>query len=488
MLINFGAVLNIVSVLAILLGGFMLSALLFSFGDPIGSQLAILYAAAICISIGAIGWYFTRNANKKIGKREGYLVVALGWVAISFGSTLPYLFSGALSGMANAIFESVSGLTTTGASVMTDIEIMPRGILFWRSLTHWIGGMGIIVLTIAILPLLGIGGVELFVAESPGPTTDKIHPRIKETAKRLWYVYVGLTALQTVILMLEGMSFFDAINHSFATMATGGFSTKNASIAFYKSPLIEYTIAFFMFLAGANFTILYFGLTGKFKKVWGSDEFKAYTIFVLAMMLMTTFMVYYYTDMPLEKSFRDATFMLISLITTTGFITADYTSWAPVLTMLFFGMLFIGGCAGSTAGAIKIIRHLVFFKNSFLEFKRLLHPRALIRVKIDQQLVPGTVLTHILVFLLLYLIVFIVGSFVMSIILSEFDQPILTSIGGVATCLGNVGPGIGKLGPMDNFSAVPDSGKWVLSLLMLLGRLELYTILILFTPYFWRMN
>jgi trk system potassium uptake protein len=488
MLVNFAAVFNIVSILATILGGFMLSALFFSFGDPPESQLAILYAAATCISIGALGWYFTKNASKKIGKREGYLVVSLGWFGISFCSALPYVFSGALPDMANAFFESVSGLTTTGASVMTDIEVMPRGILFWRSLTHWIGGMGIIVLTIAILPLLGIGGVELFVAESPGPTTDKIHPRIKETAKRLWYVYVGLTAILTVILMLEGMNFFDAINHSFATMATGGFSTKNASIAFYNSPLIEYTIAFFMFLAGANFTIIYFGLTGKFKKVWGSDEFKAYIIFVLAMMVLTTTMVYYYTEMPLEKSFRNATFMLLSLITTTGFITADYTSWAPVLTILFFGLLFIGGCAGSTAGSIKIIRHLVFFKNSFLEFKRLLHPRAMIRVKIDQQLVPGTVLTHILVFLLLYLIVFIVGSFVMSIILAEFEQPILTSIGGVATCLGNVGPGIGKLGPMDNFSAVPDSGKWVLSILMLLGRLELYTILILFTPYFWRMN
>jgi trk system potassium uptake protein len=488
MIINFGAVFNIVSVLAILLGGFMLTALLFSFGDPSGSQLAILYASATPISIGALGWYFTKNASKKIGKREGYLVVSLGWVVISVCSALPYLFSGAMSGWADAVFESVSGLTTTGASVMTDIEVMPQGILFWRSLTHWIGGMGIIVLTIAIFPLLGIGGVELFVAESPGPTTDKIHPRIKETAKRLWYVYVGLTVLLTIILTLEGMSFFDAISHAFATMATGGFSTKNASIAFYKSPLIEYTIIFFMFLAGMNFTLIYFGLKGKFKKVWSSDEFKAYLLFVLFMSLVTTSLVYFYTDMPLEKSFRDATFMLISLITTTGFVTADYTSWAPVLTMLFFGLLFIGGCAGSTAGSIKIIRHLVFFKNSFLEFKRLLHPRALIRVKIDQQLVAGRILTHILVFLLLYLIIFIIGSIIMSIILSDFEQPILTAIGGVATCLGNVGPGIGKLGPMDNFSAVPDSGKWILSFLMLLGRLELYTILILFTPYFWRTN
>lgn len=487
-MINFGLVANVVGVLLVVVGGFMLTALPFSFYFESGDVLPLLYSALVTAAVGAGMYFSTPRAKKHIGKREGYLIVALGWLGVSFFSTLPYLISGVFPDLSNAFFESVSGLTTTGASVLSDIESAPKGILFWRSMTQWIGGMGIIVLTVAIFPLLGIGGVELFVAEAPGPTSDKIHPQIKETAKRFWLIYVGLTFLLTLLLCLGGMGFFDAINHSLTTMATGGFSTKNASVAYFDTPFIQYVILAFMFIAGVNYTVIYYGLTRRFTKVWGSDEFKAYVVLVMLLIVVVTAAVYSITDLPLEQAFRDVAFQIVSIITTTGFVSADYTAWAPAITLLFFVLLFIGACAGSTSGGIKIIRHLVFFKNSFLEFKRLLHPKAMIRIKVDKQVVAPRILTHILVFLLIYMIMFVGGSVTMAVILADFEQPILTAIGAVATCLGNVGPGIGKVGPLDNFANIPASGKWVLSFLMLLGRLELFTLLILFIPYFWRMQ
>ena len=485
-MINKGVVINVVGVLLVLLGGFMLTALPFSIYFDEGDLLPIVLAAGTAIGLGTFTWYLTRNTSKKIGKKEGFLIVATGWIFISLFSALPYLYAGVINTPASAFFESVSGLTTTGATVLNDIEATPKGILFWRSLTQWIGGMGIIVLTVAIFPLLGIGGVELFVAEAPGPTSDKIHPRIKETAKRLWFIYVGFTITLTIILFILGMSFFDAINHALTTMATGGFSTKNASIAHFANPAIHYVLIFFMFCAGINYTIIYYALKGNFRKVWSSDEFKTYVILVSALILVVSLALFFISDHQAESAFRDAAFQIISIITTTGFVSADYTSWAPSITLLFFCLLFVGACAGSTSGGIKIIRHLVFFKNSRLELKRLLHPKAIIRTKIDGKVVSRKILTHILVFLLLYLIIFISGSLLMSIVLHNSDQPFMTAIGAVATSLGNVGPAIGELGPEDNFAAVPAIGKWLLILLMLLGRLELFTLFIIFTPHFWR--
>jgi len=486
-MIKIGAVLKVLGVLLMVLSVLMLSSLPFSFYYGGEDAMALLCSALVTASSGLGLWYFFKK-QEKVGKREGYLIVALGWMSMGLVSMLPYLFSGVLPEITNAFFESISGLTTTGASVINDIEAVPKGVLFWRSLTQWIGGMGIIVLTVAIFPLLGIGGVELFIAEAPGPTSDKIHPRIKETAKRLWFIYVGLTALLSILLYLCGMNFYDSINHGLTTMATGGFSTKNASIAYFDVPLIQYLLTFFMFLAGTNYTIIYFGLKGKLRKVWKSDEFKTYVILLLSLMFFITFLVYNFTDHPLEKSFRDSAFQIVSIITTTGFVSADYTSWSPGLTLVFFCLLFIGGCAGSTSGGIKVIRHLVLVKNTFLEFKRLLHPRALIRTKVDGHLVAPRVLTHILVFFLIYLGIFFSGSIIMAMILSNYEHPMMTAFGAVATALSNVGPGIGAVGPMDNFAHIPDLGKWFLSFLMLLGRLELFTILILFTPYFWKTN
>ncbi|MCL4150762.1 UNVERIFIED_CONTAM: hypothetical protein GTU68_042136 [Idotea baltica] len=348
--------------------------------------------------------------------------------------------------------------------------------------------MGIIVLTVAIFPLLGIGGVELFVAEAPGPTSDKIHPRIKETAKRLWLIYFGLTVTVCFLYFMAGMNFFDSINHAFTTMSTGGYSTKNSSMAYFDSPLIEYIAIAFMFIGGINYTVIYFSLKGKLKRAWSSDELKTYLCFILTSILVIGLLLLYKDIYGVEQSFRTAAFQIISLVTTTGYITADYTTWGEVFSLIFFILLFTGACAGSTSGGIKIIRHLVFLKNSISEFKRILHPRALIRTRIDNYIVAPRILTHILVFLLIYLICFVMGSIFMAIMLEGQDQVMLSSIGSIASCLGNVGPAIGTVGPVDNYSHFPAAAKWLLSFYMILGRLELFSILIILTPFFWKVN
>lgn len=488
-MINYRQIARVLSVLLFILGLLMLTGLPFSLYFRAGDEIHLLISAVICWLTGGVLWFLGANKSNMVTKREGYLIVAFGWLTmVSFGM-LPYLVSGAIPGVTDAFFETMSGMTTTGASILTDIEGVSKGILYWRSLTQWIGGMGIIVLTVAIFPLLGIGGIELFAAEAPGPTSDKIHPRIQETAKRLWLIYVGLTGILTGWLWLAGMSFYDAINHAFTTMATGGFSTKNASLMAFDTPAIQYPIILFMFFAGMNYSVTYLALKGRMKKVWKNDEFRAYLFLVLVLCVVVSVSVYtiYHKNGELitfERAFRDSALQIVSLITTTGFVSADYTAWAPGLTMLFFILLFLGACAGSTAGGIKFIRHLVFFKNSYLEFKRLLHPNAIIPLKLNEQVVAPRIMTHVIIFLLLYIMIFILGSVMMSILGYDF----MTSVGAVATSLGNVGPGIGKVGPVDNFAWLSGEAKWLLSFLMLLGRLELFTILVLLTPYFWKSN
>ena len=483
-MIHYKAIGKIMGALLMLFSLLMLPGVGFSFYYGSGDHIPLIISGSASFLIGVVLFFSFAKQDKNIRKREGYLIVTTSWLLMSFFGMLPYLLSGTATSISDAIYETVSGLTTTGASIFPDVESLPKGILFWRSMTHWIGGLGIIVLTVAIFPLLGIGGIELFVAESPGPTSDKLHPRIRETAKRLWYIYLGLTVVCTILFELGGMTFFDAINHAMAAMATGGFSTKNTSLAFYDSAFIDYTAILFMFLAGTNFTVIYFGLTGKFDRVWKSDEFKAYTGAILAFAFFLTVPIYFYSGHDLEKAFRDTLFQVVSLITTTGFITADYTQYSSGLTLVFFMLLFLGACAGSTAGGIKFVRHLAFFKNSWLEFKRIVHPRAVVPLKINGDRVTGKIITHIMNFLLIYLMIFVTGS----VIISLMGYDILTSFGAVATCLGNVGPGIGKVGPVDNFAFFDPFSKVFLSFLMLLGRLELFTILVLFTPYFWRAN
>lgn len=484
MIFNTRVIINLLGLLTAINGGFMLLALPFSIYYN-EDWLSILYASLVAIGAGSAIYFLSKNYEvKDLRKREGYLIVTLGWLCMSFSGTLPYLMSDAIPGFTNAFFETISGYTTTGATILIDIEALPKGVLFWRSLTHWIGGMGIIVLTIAILPLLGIGGMQLFVAEAPGPTHDKLHPRIKETAKRLWYVYFFLTIAETILLMLGGMSFYDAVNHAMSTMATGGFSTKNASIAYFDSPFIQYVLILFMLIAGTNFTLLYFFFKGRLEKVFSNEEFKVYLLTVLLISTVTAIAVYAFTGLGWERSIRDALFQVTSIITTTGFITADYTVWSPFTTILFFFLLFTGASAGSTAGGVKIVRHLLLIKNSILELKRQIHPSAVIPVRFNNKAVSESITYNIAAFILIYLTVFTFGSLIMALLGLDF----MTAIGSVATTLGNVGPGIGLVGPVNNFEHIPQVGKWVLSFFMLLGRLELFTVLILFTPYFWGKN
>jgi len=482
-MIHFKAIGKIMGALLVLIALLMLPGIGFSIHydeDP----WPVLTSAVIAMIIGATLFLSFSKQDQNIRKREGYLIVAISWIVMAGCGMLPYILSKEITGFADALFETMSGLTTTGASILTDIEAMPKGLLFWRSMTQWIGGLGIIVLTVAIFPLLGIGGIELFVAESPGPTSDKVHPRISETAKRLWYVYVGLTLAAMGLYWAGGMTFFDAINHALTTLATGGFSTKNSSMAFYDSAFIQYTAIFFMFLAGTNFTVIYFGLVGKFKRVLKSDEFKTYAFSLLAIALVLYYPIMANGGLSNELAFRKSLFQVVSLVTTTGYVSDDYTQYGEGVTFICFMLLFIGGSAGSTAGGIKFVRHLTFIKNSWLEFKRLVHPRAIVPLMINGDRVTGRIITHIMNFLLIYLLTFVMGSLVLSIM----GYDLLTSFGAVATSLGNVGPGIGMVGPVDNFAFFSPAAKIFLSFIMLLGRLELFTILILFTPFFWRAN
>ena len=482
-MINFRIIAKVVGVLLIIIGLLMFTGIPFSLYFEGGDTMALLLSGGVTVGVGLL-LQLLRPNTASVQKREGYLIVGIGWISMVIFGMLPFILSGSIPDVTGAFFETMSGMTTTGASVLEDIESVPEGILFWRSMTQWIGGMGIIVLTVALFPLLGIGGIELFVAEAPGPTSDKIHPRIRETAKRLWLIYVSLTILLAFVLFFGGMTAFDAINHALTTMATGGFSTRNASMAAFDVPFIQYIVIVFMFIAGTNHTVIYFALKGQLKKVWGSDEFRLYLVLVFLLILFVTISVQHSTGGGWERSFRDTAFQIVSIITTTGFVSADYTQWASWITMLFFVLLFTGACAGSTSGGIKLVRHLVFLKNSLLEFKRILHPRGMIRIKINKQIVAPRILTHILVFLLVYLILFVTGSLIVNFLGMDF----LSAASAVATSLGNVGPGIGTVGPVNNFAGVPDAAKWLLSIFMLMGRLELFTILVIFSPYFWKSN
>lgn len=481
-LININVVTNIVGSLIIISGALMSLTIPVSFyykGHDITSNIL---STVITLAAGLILKYSTRShKNDEVKKREGYLIVALGWLAMTLFGTLPFVLSGAIPNYTNAYFETISGLTTTGASILNDIEGLPKGVLFWRSMTQWIGGMGIIVLTIAILPLLGVGGMELFASEAPGPTKDKIHPRIKETAKRLWFIYFSLTVLECILLMFAGMDFYDAINHSLTTMSTGGFSTKQQSIAYFDSPAIHYIIIVFMFLAGTNFTLLYFGFKFKMKKFWENDEFKWYVAAVLALCAIIVPVIY---NNSFEESFRSVLFQVVSILTTTGYATTDFTTWGSFITFIFFLLLFAGASAGSTSGGMKIVRIVLLMKNGFLEFKRRLHPNAIVPVNLNGQVVSSKIIYNLLAFVFFYLFMFVIGTIIMTFLGLEFKE----ALSAVATSIGNVGPGIGEIGPSGNFYNLPDPAKWVLAFLMLLGRLELFTIAILFTPYFWRRN
>jgi len=453
----------------------------FSLFKARGGFWPLLVGASIALIVGLSGWLFTHSENKSVTKKEGYLVVAFSWVVISLFGSLPFYFSGYFPSFTDAFFETISGFTTTGASILTDVESLPKGLLFWRSLTHWIGGMGIIVLSLAILPLLGIGGMQLFVAESPGPTFDKIHPKVKETAKRLWGIYVLLTIIETALLMLGDMPFFDAICHAFGTMATGGFSTQNSNVANY-SAYIQYVIIIFMILAGTNFSLHFYLLSGKPKLAWKNEEFRFYLGIIIVATLIIGSGLVYQLGMYTEPAFRNALFQVVSIVTTTGYVTSNYLNWPQVFWIILFFLFFVGGSAGSTGGGVKVTRVLLLIKNSLLELKRLVHPNAIIPVRLNSKPVPQNIVIVVISFFLIYIFIFSLGT----VILAGMGLDFISAIGVSASSLGNIGPAIGSVGPIDNYAHLPQIAKWFSSFLMLLGRLELFTVLIIFSPTFWR--
>ena len=494
---NLKIILYVIGILLAFNGGLMLLAALISFLMKDGVSSEITLCAFIVIGMGASMVLIFRNHYTNIQKREGYLIVTIGWLLMAVTGMLPFLTTGSIDSVYDAFFETMSGYTATGSTILTDIESLPAGVLFWRSMMHWIGGMGIIVLAIAILPLLGIGGMQLFSAEAPGPNSDKLHPRITDTAKRLWFIYVAYTIVETLLLYLAGMSLFDAVNHSMSTMASGGFSTKNDSLAHWNHlPWVHYIIIIFMFLAGTNFVLSYFAFTGKIQKIFQDNEFLTFAKFIFVFSIIVFSVLITQVDLDsdsfnhpqvfgkIESSLRHSVFQVLAIVTTTGFVTADYTSWNSFLTVFFFGLMFLGGSAGSTSGGIKVVRHLLMIKSGVLEFKRALHPNAIIQPRFNGKVISQEIIGNILGFFILYMLSFIIGSLVFGFMGLDFES----AIGVAASSLGNVGPAIGDFGPASNFSQLPPVGKLWSSFLMLMGRLELFTVLILLTPYFWKKN
>ncbi len=480
-LLNIGIIFKILGLLLLFESIFMFTSIFFALYYHEAIEPIIISGTITFVTGGMLFLLTLKSNNKDIGKREGFMIVTAAWIVISFFGTLPYIFSGVIPSFTNAFFETISGFTTTGSSILNNIEALPKSILYWRAMTHWIGGMGIIVLSVAILPFLGIGGVQLFVTETPGITTDKLHPRITGTAKRFWGIYVLLTCIEVIFLWAGNMNFFDSLCHSFATMATGSFSTHNNSIAGF-SPYSQYIITLFMFLAGTNFTLHYFALHGNLNKIRQNEEFRIYLYITIFITLLLTIGLIVFMNLGVEKAFRDALFTVVSTISTTGFVTTDYILWPSYLWMIVFALMFLGGMAGSTGGGIKIIRHILLIKNSWIELKRSIHPSAVIPVKYGKSVVNQQIIFNVMAFFLIYILFFAIGTFLMSLLGLDFE----TSVGASIASLGNIGPGIGGVGPIGNYSFIPDAGKWILSFLMIIGRLELFTILVIFSPSYWK--
>ncbi len=478
---NTRAILHIVALLIVFEGVSMLTAVGFSLYYGGEDLWSLLITVALCFLCGGLFFFFTRG-QAELKLRDGFAVVVCSWSALTAFGALPFVLSGAIPAYTDAFFETMSGFSTTGATILVNIEALPHGLLFWRSMTHWIGGMGFVVLSIAILPLLGVGGMQLFKAEVPGPTKDRLSPRITETAKILWGVYLLLSVLETVLLLLGGMSLFDALCHTFGTMATGGFSTKNHSVAHYDSLYIEAIIILFMFIAGTNFSLHYRFLSGKRDSYRLDREFRFYLQFTLITILIVAAIVYATTNVHIGAALRSAAFQVVSIITTTGFVTDDFEHWGHAGQLIMVLLMFIGGCAGSTGGSIKIIRIMVVLKHGVTEISKLLHPNALIPVRLGGRVVSTDVVTRILAFFIIYLIIFVSGSICMALL----GLDTITAFSSVAATLGNVGPGLGLVGPTDHYAHVPWAGKWLLTFFMLLGRLEIYTVIVLFAPDFWR--
>ena len=445
-----------------------------------------LFSTIVTLLAGVIGLLIGRRAESRMGEREGYLIVAMVWVVFSTFGLLPYYLSGQVPSFTDAWFESMSGFTTTGATIIPDLEVITHGLLFWRSLTQWIGGMGIIVLSIAILPIFGLNGMQLYAAEVSGLTYEKVSPRIADTAKMMWSIYVLLTVTEVVALWLCGMDIFDAICHSFSTIATGGFSTHNNSLEYYDSAAIHYTVTFFMFISGINFVLLIYLLRGKARNFFQDEELRWYSVAVLVFAMMLTVGLYIarpgWTGVQMERAFRDSIFTVISSMTSTGYTISDYMYWPVVAWVVIFFLMLTGACAGSTAGGIKWVRLAIILKNGVAEFQRRIHPNAIIPVKLNEKNVPQQTINNIMAFLIFYIFIIVVTVIIFCATGVDFDE----SIGAAVSAIGNVGISIGQFGPAGTYAEFPMVAKWVMSFVMLIGRLEIFTVLLLFTRALWR--
>ena len=488
---NIRSILNILAALLTLLGFSMLLPAGIAFGFGESDLSGFLYSFVISIIIGLPIWFFTRKGYS-VTNKDGFAIVTFAWIITGIVGALPFYLSGAIPNITDAFFESMSGVTTTGATIIGNpstlphlpngIESLPHGILFWRSFIQWIGGMGIIVFTIAILPLLGVGGVQLFKAEVPGPVSDKIRPRVRETAKYLWMVYIGITIAEIIMLQIAGMNWFDAVCHSFTTMPTGGFSTKNASIGFYDNVGIHYIMIFFMFIAGVNFSLHFRAISGDIKSYFRNSEFLTYFWLIALVTVALTFSLVIKSGNWSHAFFLDSLFQTVSILTTTGYATADYELWAFFAQFLILILMFIGGMGGSTGGGMKIVRVMLILKYAALETRRMLHAKAIIPIRIGEKYISGDVIRNTLGFFLFYVFIFVFTSF----FLTTLNIDLKSSMGVAASALGNIGPALGEFGPTDNYALLPGVGKWLLTFCMLLGRLEIFTVVVLFSRTFRR--
>ncbi|SDI36373.1 TrkH family potassium uptake protein [Desulfosporosinus hippei] len=477
---NYSLVENILGRLMISFSGFMVIPFLVALIWQEGSVLAFVLSIIITLVMGLILLAYGKK-DGRMGVREGFVIVAGAWLLTSLTGALPYALSGAVPTYLDGLFESVSGLTTTGASVIDNVEILPKSILLWRSLTHWLGGMGIIVLFIVFLPNM-TGAVHLFNAEVTGPTSERVLPRIRDNALKLWQIYFGLTVAQIFLLIIVGMNWFDAINHSFATMATGGFSTKNTSIAYYDNLWIELIIIVFMIIAGVNFSLYYQAWRSGLNKIFKDIEFQFYLLIIVVSTVLIALSLWWTMEIDGGNSLRQALFQVVSIITTTGFMSADFDQWPSATKIILLCLMFIGGCAGSTAGGMKVSRIVLLFKLGWVELRRAIHPKAVINVRFAKKTVDPVIFNTVAVFFFLFLSIFALASF----LLAAIGMEPLDAMSAAVTTLGNVGPGFGVIGPTTTFSSINAFGESVLILCMLLGRLELFTLLVLVQPEFWR--
>lgn len=477
------AIFRILGFLLLIEAAFMLTSVPVAlyYDEPVVESL--LWSVGAMAGTGTLLAYICRGAGRDVSRKDGYIVVTLIWVIFSLFGTLPYLLSGAIPDFTDAFFETMSGFSTTGSTILEDIEALPHSILFWRMMTHWVGGLGIVFFTIAVFPIFGIGDIHLFAAESAGPMRAKLHPRISVTARWLLTIYIGLTLICTIFMHVAGMGWFDSLCHSMSTISTGGFSTKQASIAAFNSPAIEYVTTLFMFMGGINLSLLYL-LIFKFRvrDMYRDSEFRTYLSIVLVFTIAITAGLVCTSDMPVAESFRTALFQVVSIQTTTGFATANYVLWMPLLWLMLCALMFFGACSGSTSGAMKCLRISILVKVMLNEFKRIVHPNAVIPVRMAGKIVPTGVQSAILAYTVIYIFVLMVGLFVNM----GFGLDFLDSFGLSVASVGNVGPALGHYGPMDSLAVLPAGVKWFCSFQMLVGRLEFFAVLLLFTPIFWK--